>query len=167
MVGAFVGVMPIRRVLGTAALALVCATSLASSSSADSAPLDATVTPDDINDGSAKLSFVRTSFNRDDGTSKATMKSNYGRAEVHIDNLTAPAVVRCAITTQEDARIQVSEYLDGGKGYGETGQTVILAPGLTEVEFIAEPNPSGDYMYRLRADEGPWSLTQCTVEGLS
>ena len=159
--------MPIRRVLGTAALVLVCAASLASPSNAGSKPLEANVTPVDINDGFVKLAFIRTSFDREDGTAKATMEATYGRAEIHVDDLAAPAVVRCTVTTQADARIQVSEYLDGGQGYGETGQTLNLAPGLTEVEFIAEPNPSGDYMYRLRANEGPWSLTACSVEGLS
>jgi hypothetical protein len=158
--------MTIRRALATAALGLVFAASLASSSSADTPPLSASVTPADISDGPVRLAFIRTAFNRNGGTSKATMETLHGRAELHIDRLEAPALVHCTVATEEDARISVSEYFDGGQGYGETGQSLSLPTGQTKVEFIAEPNPSGDYMYTMRADAGAWTLTQCTVESL-
>ncbi len=153
--------------LGIAALTLVGAASIATVSYAEAPPLKAKVTPDDIAEGKVRLAFEHAAFDDNGGKPRVTMTHATAEVRLEIDGLSTPTLATCIVKTASDSRITVSEFLDGGGGYGSTGQTTVFPTGVATIEFIAEPNPSGDYMYRLSADEGAWELFSCSVEALS
>jgi hypothetical protein len=159
--------MKTLRVLAIAAPTLLGAASIATVSYAEAPPLKAHVTPDDIRDGKVRLAFTHAAFDINGGQPRASMSHATAEARLEIDDLAAPALATCTIETAADARVGVVEYLDGGQGYGLTGQTERFPAGLSIVEFIAEPDPSGDYMYSIHVDKGAWTLLSCTVEDLS
>ncbi|MCR9159526.1 MAG: hypothetical protein ACE37F_04200 [Nannocystaceae bacterium] len=159
--------MKILRVLAIAAPTLVGVASIATVSYAEAPPLKAHVTPDDIEDGKVRLAFTHAAFDVDGGQPRASLTHAAAEARLEIDDLKLPALATCALEIAADARVSVVEYLDGGQGYGLTGQTERFPTGVSTIEFIAEPDPTGDYMYRIGVDKGAWRLFSCVVEDLS
>ncbi len=151
------------RLLGTAALAIVATVTAASVSQAGPTPLDAKVGPDSLKDKGVSLVFEYGAYNTHDGKPRAILKQDYGKAQLRI-GLTQPALVACSISAPHAESLTVEEYLDSGSGYGKTGQVLSFGAGVKKLEFIAEPNPAGAYMYSMSTPSASWQLFSCTVE---
>ena len=125
----------------------VAATALSTSSAASSTQnLNHHVRPDKLTSGPVKLSFKAPAVYNKNGVFFASVGLGR-RALVTIEGLSAPASVRCKIDAAEAAHdVEIAEFL----GDQETGNTeTITVDGTDEVEWIAVPNPMGDYTYEL------------------
>lgn len=152
------------RLLGAVALGLIGTATVASVSQAGAPGIDAKVSPDLLKDKGVSLVFEYGSFNTQSNKPKAILKQDYGKAQLRINGLSKPALVVCSVSAPHAESLTVEEYLDGGTGYGKTGQVQTFGAGIDTVEFIAEPNPAGAYMYSMSTPSASWQLFSCTVE---
>lgn len=152
------------RLLGAVALGLMATAATASVSQAGNTAIDAKVSADALKQGGVSLVFEYGAFNTSNDSPRAILKQDYGKAQLRINGLSQPALVSCKVNTPPTEPLAVEEYLDGGSGYGKTGQLLSFGAGIKTVEFIAEPNPSGDYMYSFATPSASWQLFNCSVE---
>lgn len=122
--------------------------------------LNHTVTPGKPMSGPVRLSFDNAYLSHNSGGSHAgayhANVTSTRLATLTIENLQAPALVRCDVTWAEFKGPQTFEVREfHGQDLAATGKSHSIFMGPTQdLQFIADPDPAGDYAYEMQFAPG-------------